>query len=111
MHEAEKYFGGSTGEVYAAVNLAKEKMMVPKEKPESISRGTGGVVEHEGQKVGIVHVMAPGMIIVEDFWMGRRRPPLQHVSCMKNRELCCIRQFTSGIPNHRGNLRSVFRMK
>lgn len=38
---------------YAAVNLAKEKMMVPKEKLESISRGTGGVVEHEGQKVGI----------------------------------------------------------
>lgn len=111
MHEAEKYFGGSTGEVYAAVNLAKEKMMVPKEKLESISRGTGGVVEHEGQKVGIVHVMAPGMIIGEDFRMGRRRPPLQHVSCMKNRELCCIRQFTSGIPNHRGNLRSVFRMK
>lgn len=46
-----------------------------------------------------------------DFWMGRRRPPLQHVSCMKNRELCCRRQFTSGFPNHRENLRSVFRMK
>ena len=96
---------------YAAVNLAKEKMMVPKEKLESISRGTGGVVEHEGQKVGIVHVMASGMIIGQDFWMGRRRPTLQHVSCMKNRELCCRRQFTSGIPNHRGNLCSVFRMK
>lgn len=66
---------------YAVVNLAKEKMMVP------------------------------GMITGEDFWTGRRRPPLQHVSCRKNRKSCCRRQFTSGVPNHRENFRSVFWMK